>query len=265
MLRIGRDHTRLRHVGGKTPQPAEMPSTSGRTLSSCLSGSCSLSPCRGGAALGEFHRAEVERLLASWSASMTPHNGANTWSTAAHARDPGACRIPAHCGKRRPRISKCCSDKRFPLTLASAVGTLAASAVVTGAPAGAQPTLHHVRYTVGASQDIVGAEIYYRDTQPPNWADYSHNPYLYSPNVTTDLGPGKPWVLEAMLAEPRRVGHGRGRSSHRFDPGSGGPRASSANCGSTTWWSRPTRVPEGRSVHSATGRTPPTEVSPRSQ
>ncbi|MGB0972933.1 MAG: hypothetical protein ACPGVG_18550 [Mycobacterium sp.] len=92
--------------------------------------------------------------------------------------------------------------KRFPLTLAAAIGTLAASAVVTGAPAGAQPTLHHVRYTVGASQDIFGAEIYYRDTQPPNWADYSHNPYLYSPNVTTDLGPGKPWVFETVLENP---------------------------------------------------------------
>nr|MCH9735477.1 hypothetical protein [Actinomycetes bacterium] len=70
--------------------------------------------------------------------------------------------------------------KRFPLAVVTAVSGLAASAVVTGAPAAAQPTLHHVRYTVGASQDIFGAEIYYRDTQPPNWAEYSHNPYLYS-------------------------------------------------------------------------------------
>ena len=91
--------------------------------------------------------------------------------------------------------------KRFPLAFATAVGTLAASAV-TGAPAGAQPTLHHVQYTVGASQDIVNAEIYYRDADPPDWAAYSHNPYLYSPNVTTDLGPGKPWVFEAMLENP---------------------------------------------------------------
>ena len=79
---------------------------------------------------------------------------------------------------------------------------LTVSAVVIGAPADAQPGLHHVRYTVGASQDIFGAEIYYRDTQPANWADYSHNPYLYSPNVEADLGPGKPWVLEAMLENP---------------------------------------------------------------
>lgn len=92
--------------------------------------------------------------------------------------------------------------KPFPVAVATAVGMLTASAVVTGAPAGAQPTLHHVRYTVGASQDVVNAEIYYRDADPPDWAAYSHNPYLYSPNVEVNLGPGKPWVLEVMLANP---------------------------------------------------------------
>ncbi|MBI3228120.1 MAG: hypothetical protein HYZ39_24030 [Mycolicibacterium cosmeticum] len=64
------------------------------------------------------------------------------------------------------------------------------------------PVLHHVKYTVGASQPL-RAEIYYRDMQPPTFADYSHNPYVYSPNVEADLGPGKPWVLEAMLADPQ--------------------------------------------------------------
>ena len=92
--------------------------------------------------------------------------------------------------------------KPFPVAVAAAVGMLTASAVVIGAPAGAQPTLHHVRYTVGASQDIVNAEIYYRDSDPPDWAAYSHNPYLYSPNVEVNLGPGKPWVLDVMLAKP---------------------------------------------------------------
>ncbi|WP_137149767.1 hypothetical protein [Mycolicibacterium sp. CR10] len=92
--------------------------------------------------------------------------------------------------------------KPFPLVVASAVGMFAASAVVAGAPAGAQPALHHVRYTVGASQDIVNAEIYYREVDPPNWAEYSHNPYLYSPNVEANLGPGKAWTFDAMLANP---------------------------------------------------------------
>jgi hypothetical protein len=78
----------------------------------------------------------------------------------------------------------------------------AVMSLVTAAPAGAEePVLHHVKYTVGASQPM-RAEIYYRDVDPPNWADYSHNPYMFSPNVEADLGPGKPWVLEAMLADP---------------------------------------------------------------
>ncbi len=94
------------------------------------------------------------------------------------------------------------SCRPLPFAVATTVGMLTASAVLSSAPADAQPTLHHVRYTVGASQDIFGAEIYYRDTEPPNWAEYSHNPYLYSPNVEADLGPGKPWVLEAMLENP---------------------------------------------------------------
>ena len=92
--------------------------------------------------------------------------------------------------------------KPLPLAAATAVGALTASAVITGAPAGAQPVMHQVQYTVGASQDIFGAEIYYREVDPPNWAEYSHNTYLYTPNVEADLGPGKPWVFNAMLADP---------------------------------------------------------------
>jgi hypothetical protein len=64
-----------------------------------------------------------------------------------------------------------------------------------------EPALHHVRYTVGASQPL-RAEIYYRDTQPATVADYSHDPYSYEPNVEAALGPGKAWVLETELANP---------------------------------------------------------------
>lgn len=94
--------------------------------------------------------------------------------------------------------------KPFPLAVMTAVGMLTAGAVVVAAPADAQPTLHHVRYTVGAGQDVANAEIYYRDTDPPDWGAYSHNPYLYSPNVEADLGPNKPWVLDVMLADPEQ-------------------------------------------------------------
>ncbi|MEW5808716.1 MAG: hypothetical protein AB1925_04610 [Actinomycetota bacterium] len=76
------------------------------------------------------------------------------------------------------------------------------SGAVPAPVAGAQPTLHRVRYLIGASQDIANAEIYYREVDPPNWADYSHNPYEFSPNVEADLGPGRAWVREVMLADP---------------------------------------------------------------
>lgn len=90
----------------------------------------------------------------------------------------------------------------IPRAAVAVAATVTASVAVGVVPADAQPALHHVRYTVGASQDIANAEIYYRDVEPPNWADYSHNSYLYTPNVEANLGPGKPWVLEAMLANP---------------------------------------------------------------
>ena len=64
------------------------------------------------------------------------------------------------------------------------------------------PVGHHVKYTVTAD-DPVYAEIYYRDTDPPTFADYSHDPYVYSPTAEADLGrPGQSWVYEATLADP---------------------------------------------------------------
>jgi hypothetical protein len=63
------------------------------------------------------------------------------------------------------------------------------------------PPLHHIKYTVTTEQPYY-AEIYYRDTDPPDFAAYSHNPYIFSPNVEADVGPNQPWVLEAWLADP---------------------------------------------------------------
>ena len=89
------------------------------------------------------------------------------------------------------------------LTLA----TLVAAAVV-GPTAVAQADdpppapLRQVKYTVWTEQPYNGAEIYFRDTDPPNWAEYSHNPYLFSPNVEADLGPSQKWVLNVQLANP---------------------------------------------------------------
>ncbi len=88
-------------------------------------------------------------------------------------------------------------------TVAAVAGATMTTSLLGPVPAHADdPVLHHVKYTVGASQPI-NAEIYYRDTQPPNFGEYSHNPYQYSPKAVAELGPGKPWVLEATLADPQ--------------------------------------------------------------
>jgi hypothetical protein len=65
------------------------------------------------------------------------------------------------------------------------------------------PVLHHVKYSIWADNPV-NAEIYYRDTDPPTFADYSHNPYQYSPNIEADVGPDKQWVLDVMLADPNQ-------------------------------------------------------------
>jgi hypothetical protein len=79
-------------------------------------------------------------------------------------------------------------------------------AVMVTPPAGAQAddaALHRVTYTVTADQPAeVG--VSYRDVDPPTWAEYSHNPYLYSPKVEASLRPGTPWVLDVMMADPDR-------------------------------------------------------------
>nr|WP_226863235.1 hypothetical protein [Mycolicibacterium baixiangningiae] len=65
------------------------------------------------------------------------------------------------------------------------------------------PVPHHVRYTVTADQPT-RADIYYRAVDPPNWADYSHNPYQFSPKAEVVLDPVRPWVFEATLVDPNR-------------------------------------------------------------
>jgi len=64
-----------------------------------------------------------------------------------------------------------------------------------------EPVLHHVTYTVTAERPV-NADIYFRDTDPPSWAEYSHNPYQFSPKVEADVGPGIRWTHHVMLAAP---------------------------------------------------------------
>lgn len=67
------------------------------------------------------------------------------------------------------------------------------------------PPAYNVRYTVTADKPV-NAQIYYRDTDPPTFSDYSHDPYVFSPSAEATVGPNKPWVLEATLADPIQWG-----------------------------------------------------------
>lgn len=64
------------------------------------------------------------------------------------------------------------------------------------------PPLHSVKYTVFSETPFRNAEIYYRAVDPPNFADYSHDPYVFSPSVEADLGPNEQWTMDVMLADP---------------------------------------------------------------
>ena len=86
------------------------------------------------------------------------------------------------------------------LTAASLVfGTALAAADDDPVPG---PPLHHVQYTVFSEAPFRNAKIYYRDVDPPNFADYSHNPYEFSPVADADVGPNRMWTLDVMLANP---------------------------------------------------------------
>ena len=63
--------------------------------------------------------------------------------------------------------------------------------------------MHQVRYTVTADQPLQ-VDIYYRDVDPLSWAEYSHNPYQFSPKDEASLAPGMPWVRDVALADPAR-------------------------------------------------------------
>lgn len=63
------------------------------------------------------------------------------------------------------------------------------------------PVMHHVKYIVSAQKPIY-TSIYYLDHEPAIFADYSHNPYSFTPHVEVDIAPGKPWSYELDLTKP---------------------------------------------------------------
>ncbi|GAA2811167.1 hypothetical protein H7J51_17205 [Mycobacterium crocinum] len=84
----------------------------------------------------------------------------------------------------------------------SAIALAAVCVASSSAPAGAEEPMHQVTYSVFSELPFRAADIYYRDSEPANWADYSHDPYVFSPKVEADIGPGKKWVLNVQLANP---------------------------------------------------------------
>lgn len=103
-----------------------------------------------------------------------------------------------------PRVGHS-SGRTALLRLVSATALAVVGTVFPTATATAQdpppPPLHNVKYTV-FSQQPAYLEIYYRDVDPPNWAEYSHNPYVFTPNVEADVGPDQQWNLDVQLANP---------------------------------------------------------------
>ena len=78
-----------------------------------------------------------------------------------------------------------------------------AAIFVAGSAHAEPPAPHQVTYTVTAATPVT-ADIYFRDVDPPNWADYSHNPYIFSPKIEVEVGPDRPWVRHTMLLDPNR-------------------------------------------------------------
>jgi hypothetical protein len=83
----------------------------------------------------------------------------------------------------------------------ASVYALAATTLGAAPAASTEGVLHHVRYTI-TSETPWYADIYYRDTDPPDWAAYSHDPYVYSPKTEAQVGPGQTWTLDVMLVDP---------------------------------------------------------------
>ncbi|ORW86199.1 hypothetical protein [Mycobacterium sherrisii] len=84
----------------------------------------------------------------------------------------------------------------------SVAGLLVGASVPIGTgQAHADPVIHHVKYAVTAEKPIY-TDIYYLDHQPEKFADYSHNPYSFTPHINVDLVPGKPWTYDLDMTNP---------------------------------------------------------------
>lgn len=65
----------------------------------------------------------------------------------------------------------------------------------------ADPPMHQVVYIVSARNPAY-VDIFYQNRDPAVYADYSHNPYEFTPQTHADVAPGKPWVQPVSLLKP---------------------------------------------------------------
>lgn len=90
---------------------------------------------------------------------------------------------------------------RKTLGIGLATSLAGAGLLIGGGRAQADPEFHQVTYTVSV-QNATYADIYYQDQDPTVFSDYSHNPYSFTPNIKTDIAPGRPWVQQVPLVNP---------------------------------------------------------------
>ena len=88
------------------------------------------------------------------------------------------------------------------LLAASAAMSIAGAGLLMSTPrAHADPVWHQVVYLVSAKNPAY-VDIFYQDQDPTLFSDYSHNPYVFTPQVHADVAPGKPWVQPVNLLNP---------------------------------------------------------------
>lgn len=87
------------------------------------------------------------------------------------------------------------------LTVASAAALVVGNVLAPTAAAQESLPLHNIHYTIFAEQPT-SVDVYYRDVDPGSWADYSHNPYAFSPKINADVGPNQQWNLDVQLVNP---------------------------------------------------------------
>jgi hypothetical protein len=73
--------------------------------------------------------------------------------------------------------------------------------LVSTGRAQADPVWHQVVYIV-SSTSPAHVDIFYQDQDPTLFSDYSHNAYVFTPQVHADVAPGKPWVQPVNLLNP---------------------------------------------------------------